>query len=278
MPCMLATYHNHSTWSDGKGTLEEVLDAAIALGVDELGISDHYLLHPAGRPAPWAMPPAKLGEYVAALESLRDKSEAVNGPTIRIGVEVDWFTGHGEAIGAALTPFDFDYRIGSVHEVDGFVVDTSAAAWQSLDESQRNEVHRRYWHDVKAMAESGLFDIAAHLDLTKKFGFFPSIDLADEMQVALDAIAAAGLVVEINTNGWHKPCGDAYPTDALLRRCREREIPVTISADAHQPAFLVRDFAAAAERLSQAGYTAVARFAGRQITFEPIEHAVAKVS
>lgn len=274
---MLATYHNHSNWSDGKGSLDEVLDAAIRLGIDELGISDHYLLHPTGRDAPWAMPPDRLDKYVAAVETLREKSEATNGPTVRLGLEVDWFTGHGEAIRDALAPFDFDYLIGSVHDVDGFVVDTSAAAWQALDEPQRDEVHRRYWLHMKAMAESRQFDIAAHLDLTKKFGFFPASDVSREMLAALDAIAAAGLVVEINTNGWHKPCKDAYPTVEILRKCREREIPVTISADAHHPDFLVRDFAAAAERLKQAGYGEVARFAARRVTFEPIDEAVVKV-
>jgi len=46
---------------------------------------------------------------------------------------------------------------------------------------------------------------------------------------------------------------------------------VTISADAHDPSYLVRDFADAAERLKQAGYDAVARFSERTVTFEPID-------
>jgi histidinol-phosphatase (PHP family) len=273
---MLATYHNHSEWSDGKGTLDDLLEAAIHLGIHELGISDHYVLHPSGRSTPWAMHVDELGEYVAAVQALRKKSESISGPVVRLGLEVDWFTGHETTIREVLSPYPFDYLIGSVHEVDGFVIDASAAAWNALDDDEREQVHRRYWMHMKKMAESGMFDIAAHLDLTKKFGFFPKSDMTRELDDALDAIAAAELVVEINTNGWHKPCQDAYPTLEILRKCRERDIPVTISADAHNPEYLVRDFAAAAERLKRAGYEKVARFADRAVTFEPVDAAVTK--
>ena len=31
------------------------------------------------------------------------------------------------------------------------------------------------------------------------------------------AIAAAGLIVELNTAGWHKPCKDGYPSLDILK-------------------------------------------------------------
>ena len=38
---MLSSYHTHSTFSDGKSTLEEMVQAAIAQGCQEIGFSDH---------------------------------------------------------------------------------------------------------------------------------------------------------------------------------------------------------------------------------------------
>ena len=37
----------------------------------------------------------------------------------------------------------------------------------------------------------------------KKFGFYPSRPPTEQIDAALDAIAEAGLVVELNTAGWH---------------------------------------------------------------------------
>ncbi len=88
-----------------------------------------------------------------------------------------------------------------------------------------------------------------------------------EIDAALDAIADADLVVELNTAGWHKPIRDAYPDEGLLRRCHRRAIPVTLSADAHQPDHLLRDFDRGAERLRAAGYDRIARFRERERRF-----------
>jgi hypothetical protein len=48
---------------------------------------------------------------------------------------------------------------------------------------------------------------------------------------------------------------------------------VTISADAHHPDHLLRDFTRAADLLAEAGYDEVARFAAREIRFEPLSEA-----
>ena len=135
-------------------------------------------------------------------------------------------------------------------------------------------MHRAYWRQIPPMAASGLFDIAAHLDLPKKFGYSPQCDMDRLIAEALDAIAEARMIVELNTNGWHCPCREPYPSAAILRQCRHRDIAVTLSADAHHPTQLLRDFSAAAKMLRDAGYERVARFADRQVRFEPIGAAV----
>ena len=284
---MLATYHNHSKWSDGKASLDELLTAARAMSIGELGVSDHWVLHPEGTQFKWAMPTNRLPDYFAAMQALREQAKSQAGTEVRIGLEVDWFPGHGLPLRQALSKFDFDYLIGSVHQIDVpfipgvgvFMIDGSPAAWEKITEAQRDQVHRAYWRNMKSLAESGLFDIVAHIDLAKKFAFYPTIDLSQEISEALDSIADAKtssgnrLVVEINTAGWHKPCGDAYPSPEILRECRRREIPVTINADAHQPEHLLRDFDRAAQLLAAAGYREVARFAKRELRMEPLSEA-----
>jgi histidinol-phosphatase (PHP family) len=267
---MIATYHNHSTFSDGSASIDRLVETARALGVDELGVSDHFVAGPGGPRPRWAMPPERLAEYVRTVRAHQGGSSLV----VRLGIELDWFPGHAEAIAAAIAGIDFDYIIGSVHSVNGFRIDMSAEEWRPLTVEQRDERHRQYWRCVRSMAASGLYDIAAHLDLPKKFGFRATADLSDVIGEALDAIAAASMIVELNTAGWHKPAEECYPTPEILRQCRRRDIDVTLSADAHHPEHLLRDFARGAAVLAAAGYERVARFAGREVTFDRLEDTV----
>lgn len=271
---MIATYHNHTRWSDGRATTAELLAGARALGVHELGVSDHFTLHPDGIEPKWSMAPARVGEYIAELQQLA-RETGTGGPTIRVGLEVDWFTGHEERIGSTLARLPLDYVVGSVHYVGDSEIDYSSVRWERMTEDQREETHEQYWRHVAAMAHSGLFDIAAHLDLPKKFGYRATDAIRPLMLAALDAIASSPrpLVVEINTAGWFKPCQDAYPSLDILRECRSRDIPVTISADAHHPEHLTRAFDRATDRLREAGYSQVARFRNRELYFEPLESA-----
>ncbi|MHC4217305.1 MAG: histidinol-phosphatase HisJ family protein [Planctomycetota bacterium] len=271
---MLASYHNHTTWSDGKGSVAQLVAAARELGLGEVGISDHFTLHPTLPAVSWSMPPDQVGAYVRELRAAAEESRSDGGPEVRVGLEVDWFAATESAIREALADPALDFAIGSVHFNGDFTLDGDAATWESLSPDERDEMHRAYWRQIPPLAASGLFEIAAHLDLPKKFGFHARGDLGPLITDSLDAIAEARMVVEINTNGWHCPCREPYPSAAILSECRRREIPVTISADAHQPAHLLRDFPTAAKILREAGYDQIARFAGRQVRLEPLESAV----
>lgn len=257
---MTASYHNHTTWSDGRASVAEVVAAAEALGLEELGISDHWVLDPRGETPSWSMDPAALDEYVA---DLRANGRGSSVP-LRLGVEVDWFPDHADRIEAALAPHAFDYRIGSVHTVGGFRLDARPELWAALTVAERDDKHRRYWRALRHMAAHRSVDIVAHLDLPKKFGQQPTVDLRTEIEAALDAIAEADMAVELNTSGWHAPCRDAYPAVDLVRACRERGIPALLSADAHDPRHLVRDFDRGAERLWDAGYREIVRYSERR--------------
>ena len=90
-----------------------------------------------------------------------------------LGLEVDWFPGRAFALAEALAGLDVDYLIGAVHSVDAFEVDGAPSSWTKLAPPERERIHRRYWTRLRSLAESGLFDIVAHLDLTKKNGFPP---------------------------------------------------------------------------------------------------------
>jgi len=265
-----ASYHNHTVFSDGAETPEAFLGVAQAHGVDILGFADHYYRQSAeDEVAPeWALQPRLEERYFEVLGDLASRSKDVE---IRVGMEFDWLDGSGAWLRPMAEDPRLDYTIGSVHFVGKESIDTSRAFWESLTPEGVNEVIRRYWIAVREMAESGLFMIAGHIDLVKKFAFYSSEDITPLVREALDAVKAAGMVVELNTSGWAKDCQECYPDEAILRACRHREIPVTISSDAHRARFVCANFARAATLLARVGYTELARFRKREILFEPLE-------
>lgn len=258
---MIVTYHNHTSWSDGAATLDEMIRGAQEIGIDELGISDHYTLPPDGRQFDWSMPLGFLDEYVAAV---RQAAEAHDAPVLRLGIEADFYPETVELVRERLARHPFDYLIGSVHAVGDFLVDYRADAWEPFSQEERNAIWGVYWERVRQMANSRAFDIVGHFDLPKKFTFLPTVDYTAEMLAALDAVAEADMALEINTAGWTKPIHEAYPSIDILYEAHCRDIPLVINADAHRPDDLANLFAYARELAISAGYRESYRFEARR--------------
>lgn len=259
-------YHNHTKWSDGSATVQEMIDAARNAGLLEFGISDHYALAP-GDPVTWSLAPEALGAYVAQIQQAIADNQGI---AVRLGLEVDYFPETIEQVKKQLAAHPFDVLIGSVHFVDGFPVDFNLQPWQELPPDARDNVWRGYWRLLRAAAQTGIFDIIAHFDLPKKFNYYPSADLTDHALSALDAIAAAGMAIEINTSGWDRPVNEAYPSMVYLQEARRREIPLVINADAHAAGEVVRHFDRARKLASAAGYTELARYMNRHRFMHPL--------
>jgi len=267
---VIASFHNHSDWSDGRTGFGAMYTSADRMRVDILGLSDHFCIYPDGSVPSWSISPDRADEYVDEVVSYQGKGLM----EVTVGAEFDWFDNHGPILEPVMNALTLDYRIGSVHHVGTEQFDASAAFWLALSEEQRDEVFAKYWGLIRGMAESTLFDIAGHLDLPKKFGFGPKADMTPAIDAALDAIAANDLVVELNTAGFGRPCADAYPSLEILTKCRAREIPVTLSSDGHIPGHILFEFERGLGRLHEAGYSSVARFRGREAWFEPLDNAL----
>jgi histidinol-phosphatase (PHP family) len=267
---MIASFHNHSIWSDGQSSFGDLYAHAKKIGVDILGLSDHFCIYPDGTFDERMLRLMEVSEYLAELASFREKG----GIEIRTDLEIDWFADHLPVILPHIEPLPLDYRIGSVHHVDLEPIDWDASFWSSKSEDERDQVYLKYWRLIREMAESNLFDIAGHLDLPKKFGFYPTAAVAPAIDAALDAIADHHLVVECNTAGYGKVCADSYPSLDILKKCRQRDIPVTLSSDGHIPEHILYEFEKGLARLQEAGFSAIARFRERERWFEPLQAAL----
>ena len=247
--------HNHSTWSDGGASAEAMCRAAKAAGIRVFGLSDHYVIHPdASEPVSWSIDPAKVKDYCAELDRLKKELNDENF-TLYTGFEVDFFFENIDEVLSELEKYPLDYLIGSVHYSGTFPIDFSEVDWKPLTPDQIDEICRIYWEKMLGAAQCSRFTFLGHLDLPKKFGFLPDGEkyLPQAMQV-LDAAAASGVGIELNTAGWFKPCCEQYPSLRMLREANRRKVPVIINPDAHCPEHVTRGFSEAGDLLRQAGY------------------------
>lgn len=269
---MPADYHSHTPLCrHAAGEPEAYVDAALRAGLTEYGISDHAPMLPEPFDD-WRMLERELPDYFRWID--RARAHAAGSLAIRAGLECDWLSGCEPWIERLGTLGTWDYLIGSVHYLHDETLgvwDFDNPKWLGHWAGQDLEtLWTRYWNTYAAMAESGLFDILGHPDLVKKFGFAPAGDLDRFYEPAVDAVAASGCVIELNTAGWHKPCAECYPAPRFLELACSAGIPLVISSDAHDPAEVGRDFVRAATVARSAGYRETVLFENRQRRMEPL--------
>lgn len=262
---MLTDYHTHS-WRCGhaSGTMREYVLSAIEQGIGEIGLTDHlwmYWLAPSDRPREWAIPESMFEEHYAEMIAVRNEfSDRIN---VRVAVEADYVEGHEEALRSILARYDFDFVLGSVHFMDGWMIDVPENA-EKYRQQRVADIYRRYFAMLSKAVRLGAFDVLAHFDLPKKFGFLPEEDLTATVTELLDQIADAGISIEVSTAGLRKPIGEIYPSRSILLEMAARRIPIVLSSDAHSPDEVGADYAISVPLVRELGWRSLTTFSERR--------------
>ncbi|AWV31283.1 histidinol-phosphatase HisJ [Paenibacillus odorifer] len=265
-------YHtHHERCGHAVGKLEEYVQRGIELGLQQLGLSDHLpLIHvdPASYYPEMAMPMAELPRYVEECLTLKERYRGVID--LRVGLEADYIEGYEEQIREILSPYPWDYLIGSVHFLGEWDITDhrQVHGWEGRDAL---EVYRLYYDAVKKSALSGLYDIIGHMDVIKRFGYGPQTPEGKAEVKALEletlkVIADSGIAMELNASGLTKPCAEMFPAEHLLQEALKLGIPLTLGSDAHDPAKLGDGLQEARSMLWQTGFRELAVFEGRRRT------------
>jgi histidinol-phosphatase (PHP family) len=220
------------------GRDEELVEAAIARGLDAIALTDHapFFWLPRGQRDPrLAMAADELPRYVEDVLALKERYRGQ--VEVLVGLEADYIPGEEEALGRLLGAYPFDVVLGSVHFLDGWLVDAPRSVAR-LDQGQEevDRVWERYTELLIEAAGSGLFDVLSHLDLPKKFGHRPSLPFAGREEEVVSAVAASSCAVELSSAGRRKPVREDYPARDLVCRLASAAVPFVLSSDAHEPA------------------------------------------
>ena len=271
---MKINLHTHTTWCDGKNSVEENVLAAIEKHFDVIGFSGHSM-NPFARS--WHIAPRDFEGYIADIKAMKDKY--AGKIKILLGYEADYFPGVTTPSKAyySMRGLEAEFLIGSVHyvvsEKGHYSVDNSLEKVRAnlirlygkegggMESVDGKKAVCEYFAAQREMLAKGDFEILGHADVIRKrngiLKFFNENEdwYEKELKATADAAAKAGVIAEINTGGMaRKAIDDFYPSYRFLELLFERGVPVNISSDAHNVNDLDFAFELAAQRAKKIGY------------------------
>jgi histidinol-phosphatase (PHP family) len=265
-PFVLPDYHIHSTFScDASDSMDALCRRALALGLSEIGISEHCDFHPLDecrgyfRPEPWWK----------AIEASR--REYGNELTLRASLELGEPHQFQEQVGTLLQDYPWDYILGSLHWVDDTIIFSPG-----YFNRPAAEAYKLYFEKLLQVVENGEFDILAHMDIVKRYGYdsygpFDPHTYEPEIRAVLHALVESERALEINSSTLRRPVGETSPTQEILRWFREEGGRfVTFGSDAHTVSDLGAGWEEVAAEMRAAGFDEFATFHNRQPELHPL--------
>ena len=231
---ILSDFHTHTTFSDGKNTPEEMVLAAIDLGLESIGFSDHSYTH---FDESYCIAKDNIENYRNTVHSLKNKySGKIN---IYCGIEQDFYSCEETR--------PFDYAIGSVHYIkigDEYIsIDESIDSFKTIAQNYFSGDYisfaEKYFETVGDVIKQTGADIIGHFDLISKYNRAGLFDESDERYVtawktAVDKLLVYGKPFEINTGGIFRGYKDCpYPSPNIVNYIKQNGGKIILSSDAH---------------------------------------------
>jgi len=232
---ILEDFHVHSTYCDGKNTLEEMVRTAVDLKMTRIGFSGHAYTAFDGTYCMTKEDTLRYAEDIAELkEKYKGKIE------ILCGLEMDYFSEKPN--------IETDYLLGSVHYVK------SGDIYCEVDNSEKvmiSDVNTyfdgsfyaytdAYFTLVGDVIRKTNADIIGHFDLVTKFNEGNKLFDTDNpkyvmaAKAAVDKLIPYGKPFEINTGAMSRGYRtEAYPEMQFLKYIKDKGGRVILSGDTH---------------------------------------------
>ena len=257
----LQNLHTHSTFCDGRDTLTEMVEEAIARGFHSIGFSMHSYM--------------SFSDYfnITAEEAVekgkRYRAEAKRLKELYRG-RIDILCGEEAEMYSDVDRTEYDYLIGSVHYVkkDGVYIGFDRDAKRVTEivntyfSGDGMAFARAYYENLCELPAHGKYDIVGHFDLVAKLnegcGFFDesSKEYLSYAFEAIDALKGKIPFMEINTGAVARGYRSVpYPTLPLLKEIKRQGFGILFTSDCHDKRFFDHAFDDAAALALAAGYT-----------------------
>lgn len=213
---LFADYHTHTKYSDGRGTLEENVLAARALGLEQIGISDHG--------------PNNIGTGVESSETyLQIKQEAarVNAqyPEIKVLVstEADIISIDGKLDVSDNIIKELDYLIVGLHP---YIMPDRFSDLSFVLDNQLSKISQSVKDKIRNVNTKALTEAVESHDV--KFVSHPGLGMEVNLRELARVCSQNQTALEINT-------GHHFQTVEFITEAEKEGATFVINSDAHFP-------------------------------------------
>lgn len=281
---MRADYHVHTEFSDdSEYPMEQVINDAIAKGLDEICFTDHvdygikkdwddpegidYRETEPGVFQPFAN--VDYPKYYELYQLLKDKYG--QDVSLKLGMEFGMQMHTVKKYEKLFARYPFDFIILSVHQVEDkefWTQDFQAGRTQQ----QYNE---RYYEEMLQLVRNyHNYSILGHVDLITRYdkaGVYPFEKIKPILTEIFKTVIADGKGIEVNTSSHRYGLKDLTPGRDILKLYRELGGRIiTIGSDSHKPEHLNAYIDETREELKKLGYTEFCTFQQMQPIFHKL--------
>ena len=265
----LQNLHTHTTYCDGKDSVEEMIIAAYNMSFDSIGFSSHSFMKGC------SLPESIIENYKSEIADLK----------VKYADKIDVFCGLECEMCGNTNLSGFDYLIGAVHylkcgeELFTFDLGNVKDVKQVIERyfgGNGMAYAKTYYRDLAKLPQTGKFDIIAHFDLITKFNEKEQLFDENAKEYRWAAIEAAEQLAgeipyfEVNTGAIAKRYRTSpYPATFLLQELKRLGFGAVISSDCHDSKKLTCGLQEAEELLKQCGFKE--RFILTKKGFIPVE-------
>ena len=251
---MIANFHTHTVFCDGKNTPEEIVLSAIDKGFSAIGFSGHGYTHFDLR---YCM--KDTCGYIAQINGLKEKYK--KSIQIYLGVEEDAF--------CFVDRSKFDYIIGSSHYFcvnnEYYPIDSNYDYFKKCLKVFDYDIVRlakTYYTSFCNYIKSRKPDIIGHFDLITKFDELDTslfLENANYNKIAekyVKEAAKSGSLFEVNTGAISRGLRTSvYPNENLLHILKKLDAKLILASDSHNIETLNFGFDDAKKYLRDIGFS-----------------------
>jgi len=271
-------YHIHPNFSiDAEGTVESFCEAAIEKELQIICFTTHVDTDPVRKDgvvrvenneipttdSAWLRPYATAIRDVARFYEDRELE-------VRLGVEVDYYPGFQENLPKGFDEVDWDYVLGAVHLLEHKAISLEDEADILFQRYSLDELADLYYRTLVECAESGFFDVIAHIDIYRRYGGdFYDEEIGSIWKSHISELAKAmcnqDIGFEVNTSPFRTGLTETMPTRDMIECLHKEGVDiVTVGSDAHSPQHVGHEISTAFDILKDIGYEEVKIFRKRK--------------
>ena len=269
--------HMHTHWSgDSEADPRDMIAAARKKQLSGITFTDHLDWDYRTEPGLFDL---DLPHYCPTMRELATSCQE-EGFRIRVGIELGLQPHLAARHRALLEEYDFDFCIGSIHQVDG-EDPYYDACWEGKSIS---EAYRHYFQatldNLNAFFE---IDALGHLDYISRYGMRVAAargedgtlrlsDYLGEIDAILHFLIRHNIALEVNTGSFRYGYPQPNPSAEILSRYHELGGRLlTLGADAHKPADVAIGFDRLPALLKDCGFDCYYVYDKRQPVEVPLE-------